>query len=190
MRIRQAKYSGHGWRRHHPCQRVMALVLACALVWVGGLVWVGNAVAVIPDSDPTTFVALEQIDGLDNGGPADHNLYDDDQVPDTLDGLFVLGNGGQDDNREKPFQLRPAFGRNVAAKATAAVSSYHERRTARAYKDFGHLKVMSANDAASNSFAFASLMITPRPPVYYGWPFVFGYSLQRECDDCRGLSIS
>jgi len=129
------KPGGLGWF-------LLVAVLSLALIWVGCLVWIDNSLAIIPDNDPRTSFLLE-------GGSAARakpaQLHQAGPVSDSGGGaLVVRGNGDRDDNREEAFYFQAAAGLRVPAEYRSAVSGFKQLRTAVAYKDFGHLKIMVA----------------------------------------------
>ena len=115
---------------------------------MGSLFWAGNSWALITDADPNTKT---QIDLLLNGrlerGAQPELDQDGNGVIPIAGGMLVHGNGDQDDNRDDPVPLRRVGGGLVIQPyALKAATNFNERRTALAYKDFGHLKVMPAAD--------------------------------------------
>lgn len=139
---------------------------------MGTLFWVSNSWALIMDDDPATRVDLAaylhagladgHIQALDPGG--------DGRIP-IAGGTLVRGNGDQDDNREERPLLHLVSAVVVPPRAAKAVSNFSERRTAVAYKDFGHLKIMPAGDNIDIEKRNQA-SCDRRLPVYYGRPSV------------------
>ena len=95
-------------------------------------------------------------------------LHQAGQAPDSGGGaLVVRGNGDRDDNREESFYFQAAARLRVPAEYRSAVSGFNQCRTAVAYKDLGHLKIMSAE--GGNSDIFTSVFIYKE-----GWPCIAG----------------
>lgn len=131
---------------------VVVMVTACALIQVGCLVWIDNCVAVIPDDDPRTVVTVQLFKGFESGRVRASQIKAVDQDVDSFSAqALVHGNGDQDDNREESFFFKPRAAVTIRLECRSAVSSFNQRRTAVAYKDFGHLKIMSAGGDIANT---------------------------------------
>ncbi|MDL2260253.1 hypothetical protein LJB99_05200, partial [Deltaproteobacteria bacterium OttesenSCG-928-K17] len=77
---------------------------------------------------------------------------DGDGVIPLAGGYLIRGNGNQDDNREEAFFFQSPAGIMAAMPPIIqAATNFRERRIVAAYKDFGHLKVMPAADAANSN---------------------------------------
>lgn len=130
---------------------------------MGSLFWVDNDWALIrvgPDGTliqggPATALAQPSLFDLPLAGGLDHDEIqkldpDGDGVIPLAGGYLLRGNGDQDDNREDVFFFRRLVDIPVASSPhIQTVTNYGERRTALAYKDFGHLKVMPGADIVS-----------------------------------------
>ena len=149
---------------------LLTVAVAVALINVGCLLWFGNSRAVVPDNNPATVTQLELIDDIEGneGRAAEWRDDDYDRAGPLQAQMIVRGNGNQDDNRESSFFLRRHAGPVINTECKDSASSFNERRTVAAYRDFGHLKVMpAASFISENSFsAFAE-----RLPMYCGRPF-------------------
>lgn len=136
---------------------LLVLCLVAALIFTGSVIWIGNDLALIPDNDPRTRFTLETLDGpASKRKPPQFHCEGraDDSGGRTM---MVRGNGDQDDNREEAFLIKPWAAETVAPPAASSADNFKERRTAVSYKDFGHLKVMSAE--GGNSDIFTSVFI-------------------------------
>lgn len=170
-----------------PSLVLLVLILSLALIWVGCLVWIDNSIAIIPDNDPATFVSPQAIKGFGSVDGRHHTIQSDVRDFNSGSAQRVVrGNGDQDDNREEYFSLIPLTGtlgqsglwsvtanynqsrQTFSAAPVSKVrtepkpqprpSGFVQRRTVVAYKDFGHLKVMSAE--GGNSDIFTSVFIS------------------------------
>jgi hypothetical protein len=161
------------------------LGLSCSLISMGGLIWVDNSWALIPDGDPATSFDRSIFDIM--AGQADCSDLDPDgdgQIPLT-GGKLVKGNGDQDDNREEYFIFMPLAVVSGRGGLWSVSANHHQNRQVPfvspvskagtepklkpgpsglthcritvAYKDFGHLKVMSAE--GDNYDIFTSVFI-------------------------------
>ena len=132
----------------------LVAVLVMAMINVGCYVWINNSVAVIPDADPATMVLLEMYDDFDHG-PGDPS--DDVYTSPRPDGAgsraqaVVRGNGARGDNRAEVYSYRRGASSTLPPKNMKSASTFNERYTAVALRDFGHLKVMPAGDGVSNN---------------------------------------
>ncbi len=133
---------------------LVVLSVIMALIAAGGLTWLDNSRAYIPFGHPGVKLELTAVIGPGLGS-ADDNLYEAGKRPDSHPGaLLVRGNGGLDDNREQSFQIRLSAGELGVDSPPAPVSGFAERRTVRAYKDFGHLRVMPAAELFVRSIKY------------------------------------
>lgn len=164
---------------------------SCSLILMGGLIWVNNTWAVLPDDDPATPFSVTVLYAAMTGAVDCSALGHDGDGQIPIDGGKLLkGNGDQDDNREESFAFPPlaASGRmgwSVSAnynqsrqtplvasvskvgtdqKLRPRPSGFIQRRLAATYKDFGHLKLMSAE--GGNSDIFASVFIHKEGHLY------------------------
>ena len=105
---------------------LLVTAVAFALISVGSLIWIDNSVAVIPDNDPTTFVQLELIDGIEGNEDGSAEWQDDDHDwKDPLHGQMVVrGNGDRDDNKEESYFLRRYVGQVIKPEYKECASSF------------------------------------------------------------------
>ncbi|UQZ88847.1 hypothetical protein C4J81_06390 [Deltaproteobacteria bacterium Smac51] len=110
---------------------------------MGTLFWIDNSWALIFDDDPYTQINISSYYDLDGNDDSRAELEaDDDGIVPVTGGILVQGNGDQDDNRDEPFSITKRPSRVVSVKSTSIYSDFRERRMVKAYRDFGHLKVM------------------------------------------------
>ena len=74
---------------------------------------------------------------------------------------------GNDDNLEEAFFYLPSSMLTSSHKVLTAVSDFKDRRTAVAYLNFGHLKVMPAADAASNTITAFFIFNDKAAPIIW-----------------------
>jgi hypothetical protein len=128
---------------------LLVTALSLTLIWMGCLIWMNNSLALIPDNDPRTNINIEMMVGFDSG-KADHQWHQAGHSPDSSGGvLCARGNGNRDDNRERSFVFQPPLGEEIVLAPINVETGFDQRRTVAAYKDFGHLKVMPADDAGT-----------------------------------------
>ena len=113
---------------------LLVMMVAFALIFIVSLIWLDNSVAIIPNNDSTTSARLEIVDGKEViavEGP-EFQATDHDQEDLAKSQKIVRGNGGRDDNRERPFVLSLVESDIVPIIPIPVV----------AYWKLGHLKVM------------------------------------------------
>lgn len=84
-------------------------------------------------------------DGLDHDELKASDVDGNGIIP-LADGILIRSNGDQEDNKEEIFIFISLAGRMIKVQVLKAISSFLERRTVTAYRDFGRLKVMPAID--------------------------------------------
>ena len=145
----------------------LVAMVSFSLFLMGCWVWIDNRWAVIPSLTGEGQGSLDLDFIMDllgvPGDPMSQDLMDPVKAAARDAALpLVAGNGDGDDNRREPFVARKRIGQQERLKKSIATTTWHERRTVAAYKDFGHLKVSPAGEASSiiNSQLSASV---PRP---------------------------
>jgi len=135
------------WRRLRNHLLIPLVAFLClSLVSTGCLFWVDNSWAYVRGGESESLVQVDLLDGgLDYDEIQEFDPDGDGIIP-VAGGYLIRGNGDRDDNREEPFVLSRLAGEIVRPRTFKAVTSFGERRTVAAYKDFGHLKVMPAGD--------------------------------------------
>lgn len=141
--IMHVRWTGHLKRHIRNCLRfLLGAVLSCSLVMMCTVLLLDDTGALLSDSNLQAVAEA-------GDWPDDDNLQDDDDdvgVMSIVHGIRTRGNGDQDDNKEEGFSLCRLARQSILFKTQPALNSFMERRTARSYKDFGHLKAMPAGD--------------------------------------------
>lgn len=135
------------------------------LVMMGALFWVDNSWTLITDSDPATMTQMGLLldGGLDSGACQALDQDGDGVIP-IAGGALIRGNGDRDDNKEEAYLIRRLPAVIVEPETGSMGSGFNDRRMVKAYKDFGHLKVMPEAEAAA--VKLLGLFINQRLSVY------------------------
>ena len=149
---------------------MLVALLCCSLVAMGTLFWVDNSWALILDSDSATVVNIEPfLDDCVDGLPGIEEDEAEDGVIPIAGGYLISGNGDRDDNKGEEFTIVRRCSGVVTTENRPAFSTFNERRTVAAYKDFGHLKVMPlASDISSTQITSLSTSAKGPPCIAGG----------------------